>query len=74
MFYFGSAIAGMSRTIIGTYRFLFRLFPCIGFPIEHPIDSIKTQWQAKPQLKNELAVNPLSFISHSDSIDHQRYI
>jgi hypothetical protein len=28
----------------------------LGFPIEHPIDSIKTQWQAKPYLKNELQI------------------
>ena len=28
----------------------------IGFPIEHPIDSIKTQWQAKPYHKNELQI------------------
>ena len=28
----------------------------IGFPIEHPIDSIKTQWQAKPYLKNEIQI------------------
>ncbi len=28
----------------------------IGFPFEHPIDSMKTQWQAKPYLKNEAAV------------------
>jgi len=24
--------------------------------VEHPIDSIKTQWQARPHLKNELAI------------------
>jgi hypothetical protein len=24
--------------------------------VEHPIDSIKTQWQARPYLKNELAI------------------
>jgi hypothetical protein len=41
MFYIGSAIAGMSRTIIGKTTH-FDYF--IGFPIEHPIDSIKTQW------------------------------
>jgi len=28
----------------------------LGFPIEHPIDSIKTQWQARPYLKNEFAI------------------
>lgn len=42
-FYFGSSMVGIIRTLI-------------GFPIEHPLDSIKTQWQAKPQLRNELVV------------------
>jgi hypothetical protein len=28
----------------------------IGFPVEQPLESMKTQWQAKPALKNELAV------------------
>jgi hypothetical protein len=28
----------------------------IGFPIEQPLESIKTQWQAKPALKHEFAV------------------
>lgn len=25
----------------------------VGFPIEQPLESIKTQWQARPALKNE---------------------
>lgn len=33
----------------------------IGFPIEHPLDSIKTQWQAKPHLKNEIAIVQLIY-------------
>jgi len=41
--YIGSSMAGMVRTVL-------------GFPIEHPIDSIKTQWQAKPYIKNELEI------------------
>eukprot|EP00347_Sterkiella_histriomuscorum_P001661 403371157 len=41
--YLGSSIAGIIRTLI-------------GFPIEHPLDSIKTQWQAKPYHKNEAAI------------------
>jgi hypothetical protein len=28
----------------------------VGFPIEQPLESIKTQWQAKPALKHEMAV------------------
>ena len=39
-FYLGSAIAGIARVTV-------------GFPLEHPIDSIKTQWQAKPYVRNE---------------------
>ena len=42
-FYVGSALAGLVRVTI-------------GFPIEHPIDSIKTQWQAKPYIKNEYQI------------------
>eukprot|EP00347_Sterkiella_histriomuscorum_P019430 403341656 len=41
--YLGSSLVGMARVLI-------------GFPIEHPIDSIKTQWQAKPYMKNEMAI------------------
>ncbi|CDW73269.1 UNKNOWN [Stylonychia lemnae] len=41
--YFWGAAAGMFRV-------------AAGFPIEHPIDSIKTQWQAKPYLKNEFHI------------------
>ena len=40
-FYIGSSLAGLVRVTI-------------GFPIEHPIDSIKTQWQAKPYIANEM--------------------
>lgn len=28
----------------------------LGFPFEHPLDSIKTQWQAKPHHKNEFSI------------------
>lgn len=42
-FYLGSSLAGLVRTTV-------------GFPFEHPIDSIKTQWQAKPHMKHELAI------------------
>ena len=41
--YLGSSIVGLARTTI-------------GFPFEHPLDSIKTQWQAKPYMKHELAI------------------
>ena len=41
--YLGSALAGLVRTTV-------------GFPIEHPLDSIKTQWQAKPYIKNEIVM------------------
>ena len=41
--YINSAVIGAVRTTI-------------GFPIEHPLDSIKTQWQAKPFIKNELHI------------------
>ena len=33
----------------------------IGFPVEHPIDSIKTQWQARPHLKSEFAIIKLIY-------------
>ena len=39
--YVGSAMAGLLRTTI-------------GFPIEHVLDSVKTQWQAKPYVRNEV--------------------
>ena len=38
-----TAFAGLARTLV-------------GFPIEHPLDSIKTQWQAKPHFRHELAI------------------
>lgn len=28
----------------------------IGFPLEHPIDAIKTQWQAKAHFRNEIEI------------------
>lgn len=28
----------------------------VGFPIEHPLDALRVQWQAQPWLKNEAAV------------------
>ena len=28
----------------------------IGFPIEQPLEAIKTQWQAKPAFRNELHI------------------
>ena len=28
----------------------------IGFPIEQPLEAIKTQWQAKPGFQNELKI------------------
>ena len=42
-FYVGSSLAGIART-------------AVGFPLEHPIDSIKTQWQAQPHIKHEFAM------------------
>ena len=42
-FYLGSMGIGMARVLI-------------GFPVEHPIDSIKTQWQARPHFRNEYEV------------------
>jgi hypothetical protein len=41
--YFQSSMIGMTRVII-------------GFPLEHPIDAIKVQWQSQPQFKNELHI------------------
>ena len=38
--YLGSSALGVARIII-------------GFPLEHPIDAIKVQWQAQPHFKNE---------------------
>lgn len=29
---------------------------CVGFPIEHPLEAVKTQWQANPSLKNEYSI------------------
>ena len=28
----------------------------VGFPFEHPLDSMKTQWQTQPHMKNEYYV------------------
>lgn len=28
----------------------------VGFPIEQPLEAVKTQWQAKPSYKNELQI------------------
>ena len=41
--YVQSSLIGMSRVII-------------GFPLEHPIDAIKVQWQSQPQFKNEFEI------------------
>ena len=41
--YLGSAAIGLGRT-------------AVGFPLEHPLDSIKTEWQAKPSMPHELAI------------------
>ena len=41
--FIGSAAIGLIRT-------------CLGFPLEHPFDSIKTQWQAKPHYRHEFAI------------------
>jgi hypothetical protein len=27
---------------------------CVGFPLEQPMESVKTQWQANPKNRNEL--------------------
>jgi len=40
----------LSSSLIGMVRVT------LGFPIEHPLDSIKTQWQAKPNFKNEVHI------------------
>ena len=43
-FVFGiSSLAGVARGVI-------------GFPIEQPLEAIKTQWQADPKHKNELSI------------------
>lgn len=42
-YYSGTVALGIARTTL-------------GFPFEHPVDSVKTQWQAKPQFKNEFAI------------------
>ena len=39
----GSALIGCLRTIC-------------GFPLEHPCEAVKTQWQAKAYLKNEVEI------------------
>ena len=39
----GSSLFGIGRVLV-------------GFPIEHPIDSIKTQWQAQTHCRNEYQV------------------
>ncbi len=39
-----------STVLIGALRTL------VGFPFEHPFDSVKTQWQANPGAKNELDI------------------
>ena len=41
--YLGSSALGVARIII-------------GFPLEHPIDAIKVQWQAQPHFKNEFQI------------------
>ena len=41
--YLGSSLVGMARV-------------CIGFPLEHPIDAIRVQWQARPHFKNEFQI------------------
>ena len=28
----------------------------VGFPLEHPIDAIKVQWQAQPHFRNEIQI------------------
>jgi hypothetical protein len=43
-FVFGlSSLAGVARGLV-------------GFPIEQPLEAIKTQWQAEPKHKNELSI------------------
>jgi hypothetical protein len=51
--YAASSFAGIVRVLIGKYT----LLKWVGFPIEHPIDSIKTQWQTKPYHKHEFSVS-----------------
>ena len=39
----GSTAIGMARV-------------AVGFPFEHPLDSLRVQWQAQPWIKNEAAL------------------
>ena len=42
-FFLGGSLVGMGRVVA-------------GFPLEHPIDAVKVQWQAQPQFKNEFSI------------------
>jgi hypothetical protein len=57
----------MIRTIVGNVDLIF-----LAFPLEHPIDAIKTQWQARPHVKNELAVIFLEFADQPPHLSRER--
>ena len=41
--YLGSTLVGMGRVLV-------------GFPLEHPLDALRVQWQAKPHYRNEYQI------------------